>query len=253
MISKLDWYRAGVQNLGLLSLIRMQLQKRFITDEHFYHLTSKRLNYPVLARTASSDLAVFDQIFVEREYRCLDYVRKAGLVIDLGANVGYSSAYFLSRFPECTVLAVEPDANNFALLQRNLAPYGDRWHALQAAVWWRSEMLQFKQPATQGQEWARAVEPGVANEPVIRAVTIPELLASVPFDRISILKVDIEGAELGIFGHDTSWLGLVDNIVIELHDETCRKTFLQATSCWAGSFGTCGELTYCAIKEVPSH
>ena len=45
---KLDFYRAAAQNLGLTSLIRMQLQKRFGADEQF-HITSKHLDYPVLA------------------------------------------------------------------------------------------------------------------------------------------------------------------------------------------------------------
>jgi hypothetical protein len=50
------------------------------------------------ARTRSSDLHVFSQIFVEREYECLNLF-DGDLILDLGANVGYSSAYFLSRYP----------------------------------------------------------------------------------------------------------------------------------------------------------
>jgi hypothetical protein len=41
-------------------------------------------------------------------------------------------------------------------------------------------------------------------------------------DRISLLKIDIEGAEVQLFSEGCeSWLSKVDNIVIELHDDSC--------------------------------
>jgi hypothetical protein len=90
--------------------------------------------HPLWARTRSSDLYAFLQIFVRREYECLNLI-DGDLILDLGANVGYSSAYFLSRYPKSPVVAVEPDPRNFAMLQRNLAPYGSRATVIQAAVW----------------------------------------------------------------------------------------------------------------------
>jgi hypothetical protein len=42
----------------------------------------------------SSDLHVFRQIFVEREYGCLDDLADVRLIIDCGANAGYSSGSF---------------------------------------------------------------------------------------------------------------------------------------------------------------
>ena len=81
--------------------------------------------HPLWARTRSTDLSVFEAIFSEREYECLNLI-DGDLILDLGANVGYSSAYFLSRYRKSPVVAVEPDPDNFAILQRNLAPYVSR-------------------------------------------------------------------------------------------------------------------------------
>ena len=39
-------------------------------------------------------MTVFNQVFVDREYGCTDHLRDPQLIIDLGANVGYSSAFF---------------------------------------------------------------------------------------------------------------------------------------------------------------
>jgi len=52
----------------------------------------------------------------------INNLSNADLIIDAGANVGYSSVYFLSNFPNCRVIAIEPDGDNFASLQKNLAP-----------------------------------------------------------------------------------------------------------------------------------
>jgi hypothetical protein len=57
------------------------------------------------------------------------------LIIDCGANVGYSSAYFLSRFPYCQVIAVEADPDNFVILRRNLDRYEDRVRLIHVGVW----------------------------------------------------------------------------------------------------------------------
>lgn len=48
------------------------------------------------------------------------------LVVDCGANVGYSSMYFLDRFKGCEVVSIEPDRNNFEVMESNLAHYGSR-------------------------------------------------------------------------------------------------------------------------------
>src|ERR1700722_1799095 len=47
----------------------------------------------------SSDMDVFNQIFVEDEYACVRDIDSPALIFDLGANVGYSTAYFLNAFP----------------------------------------------------------------------------------------------------------------------------------------------------------
>ena len=62
-------------------------------------------------------MSVFDQIFIHQEYSCLQELKEPSLVLDLGANVGFSAAYFLSFFPRACVVAVEPDAGNGGDLQ----------------------------------------------------------------------------------------------------------------------------------------
>ena len=100
-----------------------------------YPIKPQHARYPLYFRFGTSDLAVFQQIFLNLEYAPLCDLADVHLVIDCGANVGYSSAFFLSQFPLCHVVAIEPDPGNFALLQRNLAEYGERARVVRAGVW----------------------------------------------------------------------------------------------------------------------
>ena len=62
--------------------------------------------------------------------------------------------------------------------------------------------------------WGMRIRPSAVGG--VRGVTMPELAG--PDEQIDVLKVDIEGSELDLFGRRTEWLGRVRVLVIELHD-----------------------------------
>ena len=63
---------------------------------------------PIYMRTGSSDYTVLRQVFIDREYE-IPSLADPRTIIDCGANVGYASVHFLTRFPNVKVIAVEPD------------------------------------------------------------------------------------------------------------------------------------------------
>jgi len=244
-------YKRIIVSLGLFPSIFYKLQKfrsRYTRIDKPFILYSRYAKFPLKCRQNTSDIDVFGQIFVAREYRCLDDVRDAGLIIDCGANVGFSSAYFLSKFPKSEVIAIEPDQENFSLLETNLAPYGTRYHAICSAVWSHSVGLVLSEvPFGDGREWARTVrETRDGEKPTMTAIDIGTLLKDSGYNRISILKIDIEGAESVVFfSNYESWIGKVDNLVIELHGNECRSIFGKAISNVNFCLSQCDELTVC--------
>jgi FkbM family methyltransferase len=218
-----------------------------------FQLYSRHARHPLWCRGGTSDLEVFRQIFLEREYSCLDEARGVDLVIDCGANVGYSSAYFLTRFPGCRVIAVEPDAGNFAACRKNLAPYGDRVRVVRSGIWSQPTGLKISEiPYRDGREWAVQVRPTRDGEtPDMQAIDIGTLLAESGRRRISILKIDIEAAERFVFAENyRHWLDAADNLVIELHDEECAAVFFRAIRGLPLRVWQCGELTVCRREQL---
>ena len=246
-----SWYSRALSNLGFRSLVLLQLQKvrqRMFRTKGLRKLTSAYAQFPLFFRANTSDLSVFHQIFVNREYRCLDECDGVDLIIDCGANVGFSSAYLLTRFPDSSVLALEPDPQNYALLCRNLAPYGDRARVLNVAVWSHVTNLVIDEDSLcSGDEWGRRVKPPNGEESLgIEAVDINWVIEQAGVERVSILKMDIEGSEKTVFAGDVSgWLCKVDAMVVELHGEDCEEVFYEAVLPQQFEISKCDELTGC--------
>jgi FkbM family methyltransferase len=227
-------YKEEVTSLGLLRFGVFKLQNllaRIPAVSGPLTYTTRHAQFPLRFRPRTTDHLVFRQIFVELEYQPLDDVRDVQLILDCGANVGYSSAFFLTKFPKAQVVAIEPDPDNFSLLEKNLAPYKGRFRAIQSAIWSKPTRLALSEERMiPGWEWARTVREAKEGEAqTIMATDIGTLLKESGFDRISILKIDIEGAEAIVFSSNyQEWLPKVDNLAIELHGEECSSIFFKA-------------------------
>ena len=216
-------------------------------------LTARRSRFPLSARPSSTDFVVFGQTFVSEPYACLDGLQNVEFIVDCGANVGFASAYLLSSFPRASLYAIEPDPENFVILERNLAPYGAQARADRTGVWSQNAGLKIEErPYRGGGAWARQVRearPGESSD--IEAIDIPTIMARAGRDRISILKIDIEGAECVLFSAPNvgDWLGKVDCIAVELHDDThfgqCTDVFYRAIEGHGFSVTQSRELTVC--------
>jgi FkbM family methyltransferase len=231
------WLPQVVRNLGVIPAAdyvvkRLCLAAARPTKGPFLILRSKRAAH-VLRCRGVDDMISFDRVFILREYACVDDADQVGLIVDCGARVGYASAYFLTRFPAAKVIALEPDPDNFAVLQANLAPYGERCQTVCAAVWSQCTRLVLAEPSSgEGKQWKRRVRPPAGDEsPSVTAKDIGTLLEESGFPRISILRMNIGGAESTVLGADyASWIDKVDLIAVEPHGAECRSAFQGATA-----------------------
>ena len=197
----------------------------------FGEIRASRWNTSFRLRPDSTDYDTYEHVFVLKEYD-FPIPFEPRLIIDGGANIGLSALYFARRFPEATILAVEPDPANCALLQHNTRDQ-KRVEAIQGGLWPSSGHLRIKDKSADANafqvEWSES--PTSDSMP---AVSIAELLQKSGQQTIDILKLDIEGAEKELFrtGFE-SWLPKTRLLIVELHDRMvpgCSKALFEAVS-----------------------
>lgn len=203
----------------------------------------------------SSDADVFGPIFLAEEYgELLDF--QPSFIVDLGANIGLSSAWFLSRFPKAKVLAVEPDPDNFALCRKNLAMFGDRAQTLLGAAWsQRMKLSLVRGSFRDGREWASQVAERADSDACVEVEgwDIPSMLSLTDAKMVDLLKVDIEKGELELFSKGCeAWIPFVRTICIELHGKDCEEMFFGALREFDFGLSHSGELTICKNLRLRS-
>ena len=204
---------------------RMEIIKNLIKDERAQHIVlNMEFNGADLSlRIDDSDIRVFKQIFVDNEYDSLNLPETAKTIIDLGANIGLSALFFIKKFPDSHIVAVEPDAVNFSIMEKNLEKFSKSISFLQAAIWPTDGEVSLVEEdddhASLG-AWGYRTEASNGNSGLsVKAVTIPTIMKQYNMDFVDILKVDIEGAEYELFEKNyEDWIDKVGLIIIETHD-----------------------------------
>lgn len=142
------------------------------------------------------DVLTLDQGFYQHAYeppapalRVLERLGRPPRALDLGANIGVWSLWWLGRFPGASVLALEPDPENAAKQRRTIELQGasGRWTLLEAAATVRDGEVHF---TTGAATTGHMLGEGAAAGHLVPARDVFGLL-----DGVDLLKVDIEGAE----------------------------------------------------------
>ncbi len=180
-----------------------------------------------------------------------DLLAPGDVVLDIGANIGLTSLRFVAAVPDLRVIAVEPAAASYQALAVNLTRHAQRATAVQAAVGSQcgtGELTYYPDsPANStlhadfadtvriGQTLLRNLGlPTAARSQRERAVvakfqharttavpitTVAALFTRYELDRVALLKIDVERAELAVLGGvgGANW-PRIDRVVAEVHD-----------------------------------
>src|SRR5450432_2104773 len=127
------------------------------------------------------------EIFIEEVYK--QHLSANPYIIDCGANIGLSVIYLKQKFPDATIIAFEPDEENFNLLQTNIKSFNyESVQARKEAVWIENTTLQF---SSEGSMSSRIHTEVSDNTVPVKAIRLKDYMDK-PVD---FLKIDIEGAE----------------------------------------------------------
>jgi FkbM family methyltransferase len=229
-------YKHHAQTLGIM---RGAITAAFPAGGSVVRAQWSQSPHPIFLRAGSSDMSVFKEVLLDEEYS-FPLAETPHTIIDAGANIGLSAIWFATRYPHARIIAVEAERANFELMVRNLEAYPNVT-PVHAALWSHGGVVGIEDPFNvRGWGFQTTQLDDRARSPFgrVRCVTAGDLIEEYGLDRVSLFKIDIEGAEYEVFSDPGSseWLTSVDAIAIELHDRFrpgCSRAF----------FSRVGELT----------
>lgn len=185
--------------LGLaLTFLKLEMLYFFSSKKSIRNVTAKIAGFKVEGFNYASLLLLFKEIFIIEEYYS-EINHSSPLILDCGANIGMATLFFKWRYKDCRIIAFEPDADTFRVLQRNMA---------------QNKLTNVELHNTAISDHTGTItfytDKGIPGS--LKMSTIPERMSSnestIPCIRLSpiilnekpdILKIDVEGAEKFIF------------------------------------------------------
>ena len=160
---------------------------------------------------AASFVYMYREIFESQIYKFKSDT-DSPTIIDCGANVGLSILYFKRLFPECRIIAFEPDRKIFGVLKNNVSRFNlSNVQLFNKAVWLKETSLQF---IPDGADAGRLTTNLSGNiNYTVRTVRLSDYINQ----KIEFLKIDIEGAETEVLKECRNSLQNVENLFVEYH------------------------------------
>ncbi|MBC7523083.1 MAG: FkbM family methyltransferase [Flavobacterium sp.] len=181
-----------------------------------------------------SDLEVFEQIFNQEEYALIlkmfltnNFFSEDKIIIDAGANVGFTSVYFSHFLTNEKIFCVEPSPENIEMCSKNIQYLKNFKNIIlyPNALSEKPDMnYEIDRNFRDKKDWS--ITTSYATEGSIKGISIGEIISQNSLNHISLLKIDIEGAERFIFKaeNDLSFLKITEIIALEIHDEFDIRT-----------------------------
>src|SRR5580693_7464158 len=162
-----------------------------------------------------ADAFVHSEVFENQYYR-LPLRFAPATILDLGANIGLSAIYFARRYPGSRLACVEPVPDNVRLLIRNLKDNAVEAEVIAAAIDAKDGVVAMERSAADYGHKIATAAPSAAWFDVA-SVSIPSIMRRLGWDRIGLLKIDIEGHESVLLSQACEWLADVDALCVEYH------------------------------------
>jgi FkbM family methyltransferase len=177
----------GQRTRAVLRAARFQLRGRVLHRRTLARLGQKSIIWADLHRTGASRIVYANPPDRNEMLTWRNGLRSGDLFIDVGANVGSYAIWAAELGAE--VMALEPAADTFALLEENVALNGYPIKAIRAAAGATPGVARF----TSGRDCVNRLDPDGAAE--IAVVTIDSIIGN---RTVAGMKVDVEGFEIDV-------------------------------------------------------
>jgi FkbM family methyltransferase len=195
----------------------------FTKDIFVKDATEKRTMYLDITNPFDCLFNNYNEMFVERKYDCYN-LNNLDVVLDIGANNGLFSLLMEQQGAK-KIYAFEPNQQSLVNL-RHMFRNTDAVEIIEKAVYTSDEPLEFfidPNNTTIGSVSEAHVRESTAGlqKITVPAISLQTFIADTHLDKISLIKMDIEGAEYAIMEQlDKNIYDKVDSFLIEFHDNS---------------------------------
>lgn len=171
---------------------------------------------PVRVRPGTTDAETLWNTFFHRYHLPPAELPAPGVIVDLGANAGYTCCHFAALYPRARIVALERDGANHELAVANTAPFRDRCTVEHGAAWTGDGRVAYSGERADAFHVVPS-EDAPGAETGVRAWSLDSLFDRFGLSRVDYLKMDVEGAEEPILESAGPWLDRVHALGVELH------------------------------------
>ncbi len=174
----------------------------------------------VVRGNSGADAFIFGEVF-DHLYYDFDLPSTPTSILDLGANIGFATLFLARKYPAARIACVEPIPDNVKLLRENLTLNQVPASVFDAAVSVADGRITMEIAKKDYGHKVADLEFGATLDGTrleVESVSVPTLLERLGWERIGLLKVDIEGYEGILFKQRSEWLAKVDALCIECHE-----------------------------------
>jgi len=236
--------------LDLLYLYDSKSFRLAENNEVTVRLAMEGKTYSCNLRLAGSDVLVFHQVVISKEYEFAlsvfkeKFSRAPSTIVDAGANIGLVIIFFKAANADARILAIEPDHDNYRKAQQNILQNNfSGVELMERALWPTKENLLIVNDFRDKMNWSFRVKEDAEGK--VASIT-PSDAIDFFGDTIDLFKIDIEGGESEIFKAESNldWLLKVRAIAIEIHEEQASsKGIIDTLESKGFTVSSNGELT----------
>lgn len=170
------------------------------------------------------------EVFIEETYGP-KLSREDPIIIDCGANCGFATAFFKILHPKATIVAIEPSPSTFKQLEHNAR--ANNWQQvqlIQAACGYQRDFVDLIESNFSSLISSSNPLRSCGSPVKVPVIEVSKLITQ--FERIDLLKLDVEGAEHDVFKNlvETKCFLSIDRLAIEYHHR------MGESSCHLGDF-----------------
>jgi FkbM family methyltransferase len=215
MLSSLDNKQKRLRDLFTPSDNWRYLLWRFFRSRNQITVTLQNQEKIILRALPAPDLDTAYEIFLARAYQKPTQVPEVSphLIVDIGANVGYSIVYLAHEYPNANFVSFEPHPIHFAMLEQHLKinHLSSRVHIENSAVSNCNTKMFLENAGCQ----SALVEDDRSN---CLLVNVCDFFTWIGTQTVDLLKMDIEGGEYAILNDPRFETVNVSTIVMEWHN-----------------------------------